>query len=393
MGNGMPMVNGVRQPLGQLPPDRNNFNGAASRISDADHSCVMCQYFVQRIKGFVIENSNPLAYVEEDAKISKSKHSLPANVASSSTTPAAQAKQQPGWVAPHFTDNLAAEKRREKEHEDTQAESASHLEQQQAKPGPDGYIDAELVRSVERSKWAAATIESRSEVKNKWRNHHKSASQASNADNNNNNANAEHLSSTHAQNAQQQQQNTEQKPNFAGLELSAHVSHRVHNARNSDSTPDATSPIQTQPVDAPVMLETSSQAKAEDSLLPRRFRDTDMREYRPNDMRYDITSPMAPNAYTQQRRYEFEVMSAMVYQSFVSLCKARMPEPYFGMCGKMVSQYRTISEGLHYGDRPDEVCVRMQMCNPESYVVNSAHALYRSDISSGNRKTYFDEGV
>jgi hypothetical protein len=56
-----------------------------------------------------------------------------------------------------------------------------------------------------------------------------------------------------------------------------------------------------------------------------------------------------------------------------------MPQPFYDACTSLVNDYQQVAEGLHYGDRPDEVCIRAKYCPATSYIVNSPHTILRED--------------
>jgi len=57
-----------------------------------------------------------------------------------------------------------------------------------------------------------------------------------------------------------------------------------------------------------------------------------------------------------------------VYQAFEGACASRVPEPFVESCEPLIHKFRFIAEGLHFGDRPDVICMRSEYCPASAYI-------------------------
>jgi len=62
---------------------------------------------------------------------------------------------------------------------------------------------------------------------------------------------------------------------------------------------------------------------------------------------------------------------------FAQLCHRRTPAEFMPVCRALWKKLPQIVEELTVGDRPDEICVRHQLCSESSYVVKRAHTAIR----------------
>jgi len=98
------------------------------------------------------------------------------------------------------------------------------------------------------------------------------------------------------------------------------------------------------------------------------FDPTDSLPYRPRQMRYAHTQ-------THENAQELQkVLANTVYSTLEANCNNQMPSPFFKHCGTMVEHTRKIVQLLPY-DRNDEICMKIKMCDANSYIKNSPHAI------------------
>jgi len=109
---------------------------------------------------------------------------------------------------------------------------------------------------------------------------------------------------------------------------------------------------------------------------PRRYRSADMTLWRDRLNRIDTVNPPNPDPMREQSRYLESQMFAAVYQNFEGLCASRVPELFIPFCQPMLDKFHIIAEGLHYGDRPDQICMRNDFCAADSYVRKLPHAVF-----------------
>jgi hypothetical protein len=109
---------------------------------------------------------------------------------------------------------------------------------------------------------------------------------------------------------------------------------------------------------------------------PRRYRSADMTYWRDRLNRIDTVNPPNPDPMREQARYLESQMFSAVYQSFEGMCASRVPELFIPFCQPMLDKFHIISEGLHYGDRPDQICMRNDFCAQDSYIRKLPHAVF-----------------
>jgi len=105
-----------------------------------------------------------------------------------------------------------------------------------------------------------------------------------------------------------------------------------------------------------------------------RYRVSDQKMFRPIPARFAPVHPYLPNAATEAARLRLNQMYQLVYASFQTICTLRQPFDTTQYCGELESRYRTVAEGLRYGDRPDEICMEITMCDQNSYIRTVTHA-------------------
>jgi len=120
--------------------------------------------------------------------------------------------------------------------------------------------------------------------------------------------------------------------------------------------------------------------RAEYIWKTKRERNADMMIYKPTQTRYSnmYEGPFRAERLAQQR-YEENQLNAIVFQVVDEICSRRMPKPFYAFCGQAMEKYKFIGRGLHWHDRPDAICMQLNMCNAHSYVQRGPHTTYRLD--------------
>lgn len=62
---------------------------------------------------------------------------------------------------------------------------------------------------------------------------------------------------------------------------------------------------------------------------------------------------------------------------FASLCHRRIPSEWLPTCRALWKKLETVVEELTIGDRPDEICIRHELCEDGSYVHKRSHTVVR----------------
>ena len=68
------------------------------------------------------------------------------------------------------------------------------------------------------------------------------------------------------------------------------------------------------------------------------------------------------------------MLANTVYSTLESNCNNQMPSPFFKYCQTMVLNTRHIVALLPY-DRNDQICMKIKMCDANSYIKKSPHAI------------------
>lgn len=84
----------------------------------------------------------------------------------------------------------------------------------------------------------------------------------------------------------------------------------------------------------------------------------------------------AGTARMEAARAAFKKLYTGVYTSFETICARRMPLAYLPYCNDMLRSYRFFAQGLHYGDRPETICMNGNFCDSKSYIRNQPHVQY-----------------
>jgi len=81
-------------------------------------------------------------------------------------------------------------------------------------------------------------------------------------------------------------------------------------------------------------------------------------------------------ARMEAARAAFKKLYSGVYSSFETICARRMPLAYLPYCNDMLRSYRFFAQGLHYGDRPETICINGNFCDSKSYIRHQPHVAY-----------------
>jgi hypothetical protein len=110
---------------------------------------------------------------------------------------------------------------------------------------------------------------------------------------------------------------------------------------------------------------------------PRRFRLADALNGRPRWNRFDPTVAAHPNAQRQQAREMWHRLMQMTYDRLEGYCSTRLPEQFTPFCRPLLRRFRVVAEGIRYGDRPNQICMRTKFCPRGSYVRRSPHNVFK----------------
>jgi len=114
-------------------------------------------------------------------------------------------------------------------------------------------------------------------------------------------------------------------------------------------------------------------------IAPRRYRGADILGSRPARVRFNHLNTPSPDPNREAARAAYRKLYQSVYASFEALCTRRMPFAYLPYCKTMLKSYRYIAQGIHYGDRPEQICINGGFCDKRSYVRQTVHTLYKPE--------------
>jgi len=106
-----------------------------------------------------------------------------------------------------------------------------------------------------------------------------------------------------------------------------------------------------------------------------RERAQDMYEFRPVQARYNGLYDLPRKV--QQRameRFENEQMMEVVFRTVEAICTHNMPREFYQHCYDLMSKYQFVTRSLMWRDRPDSICMHMDLCNDKSYVQSNPHS-------------------
>jgi len=110
---------------------------------------------------------------------------------------------------------------------------------------------------------------------------------------------------------------------------------------------------------------------------PRRFRLADALMGRPRWNRFDPTVQPHPNKQRAQAREMWNRLMQMTYDRLEGYCSTRLPEQFTPFCRPLLRRFRVVAEGIRYGDRPKQICMRTRFCPRGTYVRRSAHNVFK----------------
>jgi len=113
---------------------------------------------------------------------------------------------------------------------------------------------------------------------------------------------------------------------------------------------------------------------------PKRFRLEDQLTVRPPFTRVDSTVSPSPDPQREQERYVYEQMVQTVYDRLAGMCGTRLPEQFVPYCNNILQNFRQVAEGVRYGDRPDQICMRYDYCDSVSYIRSSPHNVFSPSV-------------
>jgi len=127
----------------------------------------------------------------------------------------------------------------------------------------------------------------------------------------------------------------------------------------------------------------------------RRYRVADTLLTRPTWNRWDVTVNPNPNPQRQQARVVYSQMLQTTYNRLEAYCATRVPEQFASFCAPLLKSFRDVIQGLRYGDRPDQICMRAYLCPAGTYVRSSPHNIYRhlGNPQAGVAASYNPGGV
>jgi len=179
-----------------------------------------------------------------------------------------------------------------------------------------------------------------------------------------------------------------QTPSYADLHVEG-TSHRKEYARvvvppamleagatETVESTESTAVAETTGTFVPRMIASGSRGRIQyKTWTPRRYRPGDRLFPRPRWNRFDPYSPRHPNGARVAAMKVYEQATHISYDRLEAYCSTRLPEAYGKFCRPILRHYRVISEGLRYGDRPEQVCMNIQMCPKQTYVRDQPHQL------------------
>lgn len=113
------------------------------------------------------------------------------------------------------------------------------------------------------------------------------------------------------------------------------------------------------------------------SNSPRRFRLADAIASRPRWNRWDPTVKPHPDANRAKAREMWHHLMQMTYDRLEGYCSTRLPEQFTPFCRPLLRRFRVVAEGIRYGDRPNQICMRTRFCPRGSYVRRSPHNVFK----------------
>jgi len=88
----------------------------------------------------------------------------------------------------------------------------------------------------------------------------------------------------------------------------------------------------------------------------------------------------------EQERQQWVIMYDRVYKKFWQHCRERVPMNYMNYCKQALLSYPLLMQGLHWGDKPEIICVRYDFCSTSSYVAKQPH--FRTTSTQPKQKSF-----
>jgi len=134
---------------------------------------------------------------------------------------------------------------------------------------------------------------------------------------------------------------------------------------------------------APAMKFTESKQEAEAQVQPPaqvgvvsggRERLIHLIDSLPPELRH-VVDWQAATPQAQQLRFQTEYLSQMAAAQMLNYCATRVPLRYLPHCKAMLMAFPRFTQGLQYGDQPEQLCIRYDFCPPTSYIAAVPHAV------------------
>lgn len=383
--------------LGTPVAGRVGFTGAASKLS-VNAQCVMCQYYVQRIRADMAMFSpwGGSVFLEEQAHaMKKARASSGFNESALSSSAAAGASNETRWILPEFVEpslesNAAASQQQgphDQQHDGSSSAGINYYEPE--------FVDSLPSDAPRFAMEESSAVHRRRKAQQQQQQHSSTASSSSSSspfparepippeepfgfprrpppfptEQSHLLRQLRRGLSAYKANLEREIRKLSSAEGKAALE-----EHRRETDRLLESVDTAVALVETEAQASQGQAPTAG-ATAQ-GLWPRRYREVDLRLSEPAFARW--LNPADP--WRLQARYEYQVLIGMVYQSFYRLCSRRMPAPFYSMCQTLLSQYALVAQGLRYGDRPDEICMQLGHCGPDSYIYKAPHTIIRDQV-------------
>jgi len=296
-------------------------NGAASRVSVADHNCVMCQYIVQRVRAEMIMNNLGTKVLGPPTQYQR----MEDNWAKSAV------------ISPPFPSESGS----------VQAflEVASHIASKFKQPPKPDQHQSDLPVLVE--------ADARVSVKDQIRAQRMEAQRAQ----------ARRAAARRSSRSGTENPGARVEPLTAEQMAAYGRSHPIFQIR-PPAVPSYV-PHELPPPDV----------RTHKAWKTKRERFDDFWEWRPTATRYaDLYSLPLKAEERAQQRFEEQEMFKTVYTVVEEICTKRMPLAFYHVCGHLMRKYRDIARGLIWQDRHDAICMHLDFCNINSYIQNGPHS-------------------
>jgi hypothetical protein len=79
----------------------------------------------------------------------------------------------------------------------------------------------------------------------------------------------------------------------------------------------------------------------------------------------------------QLERQKYNEIYRVVDITLDDVCEQGMPSAFYGYCKQVYQVQADIVDGLRYQYRPADICFRVGMCGPTSYITRGIHSRYK----------------